>query len=241
MAEFAAKNLPTMIASALDQQPRPWDALKVTGVLTTTLQRIHEEGPNLQSGGSTASVAIRLGNMLYLANVGDSATFLATYDDIKESALIIFETKRHKPDDPDERARIERHGGIIKKADPGPCQSATILIDGGKDHIAFSRALGDRDASSLGVIPDPTIVEIDLSPWKDKSLFAVSVTKGLFNVVPMKDIADQIARGLFVGGRWPSKLTKKCEDLVRRGRREWDNKNPCRINGADMSIAVHKI
>ncbi len=95
MSDFAARKLPTMAVSGLGQHRRPLYVSTVKEVLTSTFRRINEEGPNLQSAGSTASVAVRLGNMLYLANVGDSITFLATYDDINRRALIIKETERH--------------------------------------------------------------------------------------------------------------------------------------------------
>ncbi len=78
MAEFAANNFSTVIASALDKQTPPWDASTVTDVLTSTFRRNLKEGSSLRSAGSTTSVAVRVGTTLYLASVGDSTTFLAS-------------------------------------------------------------------------------------------------------------------------------------------------------------------
>jgi serine/threonine protein phosphatase PrpC len=217
MAEFAANNLSTMISSGLNQQPRPWDVLKVTDVLTSTFRRIHEEGPNLQQAGSTASIAVRLGNMLYLANAGDSTTFLATYDDSNKRAEVILQTVPHKPNDPEERARIEQHGGVVQNP-PGPGRSATVVIDG--NLLAMSRSLGDRDASSSGVIPDPTVLYIDLSPLEGQNLFVVSATDGLLDVISVPNVAKAVGWSSFASGN-KSTLREVCAKLINRARDIW--------------------
>ena len=51
---------------------------------------------------------IKLGNTLYISNLGNSVAFIVKYDEtnVQESLKIVDQTKPHKPDDPLERRRI---------------------------------------------------------------------------------------------------------------------------------------
>jgi serine/threonine protein phosphatase PrpC len=231
-----------MLASALEQQPQPWDYDKVLDAFTTTCRRIDDECPPPHSAGTTLSGALRLGDMLYVAKVGDSATFVANYT-AEEGVRIMFETTPHKPDDLVERFRIEQLGGIIKLPDPGPRQSAIIVLGGEMAHLAMSRSLGDRNASSVGVIPDPDVAAFDLSKFQGTKLFVVSVTDGLFDVMSMQDIANEIARRLYVceGSSSNNSLKEGCEYLVDRAYDTWQQLYSTYAAGDDMTIAVHEL
>jgi serine/threonine protein phosphatase PrpC len=245
MSEFASQNLPTMLASALEQQLLPLDASKVTDALTAAFRRLHDECPPLESAGTTVSAALRLGDMLYLANAGDSITFVAGYSE--ERGIIYWKTKLHKPDEPDERARIEKCGGVVTEAKPGPRQSARLSLGEGKGTIAFSRSIGDRDATPVGLIPDPTVQVLNLtklvsSEWFS-NMYVVSVTDGISDVFSLYDISDDIGQQLFGEAKYSSRLSlqTRCERLVDSANNEWIKLYPYNLDGDDMSIAVHKL
>jgi serine/threonine protein phosphatase PrpC len=123
----------------------------------------------------------------------------------------------HKPNDPEERARIEQHGGVVQNP-PGPGRSATVVIDG--NLLAMSRSLGDRDASSSGVIPDPTVLYIDLSPLEGQNLFVVSATDGLLDVISVPNVAKAVGWSSFASGN-KSTLREECAKLINRARDIW--------------------
>jgi serine/threonine protein phosphatase PrpC len=183
--------------------------------------------------------------MLYLANAGDSITFVACYH--KDKGLPIWKTKVHKPDQPGERARIEKCGGVIREANPRQGQSARLSLTKRKGSINFSRSIGDRDATPVGVIPDPTVEKINvtdmLSSTRTKDWYVVSVTDGMSDVFLLSEIATDIGQQLFADDKNPSKqsLQEICESLVDSANNQWIKFDPYDFVGDDMSIAVHKL
>jgi hypothetical protein len=45
---------------------------------------------------------LKLGETLYISNLGDSLAFVVKYDEtnVQDSVEIVYQTKPHKPDDP---------------------------------------------------------------------------------------------------------------------------------------------
>ncbi len=233
VAEYAAQNLPTVLASTLEQQAKPWDDAKVTEALTTTFRRLPDEGPPLQSAGSTASIALRIGDKLYLANAGDSFTFVAMHTD--GITIILKETKSHTTRDPIERARIEQHGGNID-------ENHYITPKVGKGALNMTRSLGDRDVSSDGVIPDPTVTVIDANYWKREGAltFVASVTDGISDVMPLQEIATEIGRRLS-SEKLSESIQEGCECVAYLAVEKWKAKNCFMHNGDDVTIVVHML
>lgn len=64
---------------------------------------------DFDKSGSCALVCIILNDVCYVANLGDSRAILSENSSQKISLL----TKDHKPNDPNEKKRIERAGGYI--------------------------------------------------------------------------------------------------------------------------------
>ncbi|URE36491.1 protein phosphatase 2C 59 [Musa troglodytarum] len=81
-----------------------------------------------RDAGSTASTAILVGDRLLVANVGDSRAV------ISRGGKAFAVSKDHKPDQTDERRRIEDAGGFVMWA-------GTWRVGG---VLAVSRAFGDR-------------------------------------------------------------------------------------------------
>ncbi|MCF7799599.1 protein phosphatase 2C domain-containing protein [Candidatus Babeliales bacterium] len=111
--------------------------------------------------GSTATTALIKGNKIYIANVGDARTVL--YD---RNGNVIFASKDHKPDSPDETQRITDAGGFV----------VGHRVSG---ILAVSRAFGDHIMKHL-VISTPDITELDLTP---NAGFLILACDGLWDVV----------------------------------------------------------
>lgn len=127
----------------------------------------------LPNGGTTAVVAIVFPELLVVINIGDSRAFV--FDD----TMILWRSVGHEPDHPEERARIEKAGGVIQAVGP------IFRINGG---LNLSRALGDfsykyprdrpqesdaEDQTSYNsegpVTPHPTISVISLPQFRKLS------------------------------------------------------------------------
>ncbi|XP_074556748.1 putative protein phosphatase 2C 24 [Curcuma longa] len=124
--------------------------------------------------GSTAVVALLDGNRkLVVANCGDSRAVLS------RGGQAVPLTDDHKPDRPDELARIEGAGGRV------------IYFNGARvsGMLAMSRALGDKYLKAF-VISEPEICVLDRSA-EDECLIIAS--DGLWDVIP-NEVACNVAR-----------------------------------------------
>ncbi len=121
-AEFAAQ-----VVHELKTNPDVEDALDDAFIL-------YDQYLSKQSlrSGSTAIVVIKIGANLWFANLGDSRAILI------RNGKVVHQTKDHKPNDPEERARVEKAGGIVA---PHP-RGGPPRVNG---QIAVSRAFGDME------------------------------------------------------------------------------------------------
>ncbi|CAM0946902.1 unnamed protein product [Alopecurus aequalis] len=116
-----------------------------------------------RDAGSTASTAILVGGRLVVANVGDSRAV------VSKGGKAIAVSRDHKPDQTDERQRIEEAGGFVMWA-------GTWRVGG---VLAVSRAFGDKLLKQY-VVADPEIKEEVV----DSSLeFLILASDGLWDVV----------------------------------------------------------
>ena len=72
------------------------------------IQAVAETG-QIDRSGSCAIVVLIVGDMCYVGNVGDSRAIMS----LDGGEKIIRLSKDHKPEDDDEKARIETNGGKI--------------------------------------------------------------------------------------------------------------------------------
>ncbi|GJV79468.1 probable protein phosphatase 2C 59 [Tanacetum coccineum] len=122
-----------------------------------------DNNSQIKDAGSTASTAILVGNRLLVANVGDSRAVIC------RSGNAFAASRDHKPDQSDERRRIEDAGGFVMWA-------GTWRVGG---VLAVSRAFGDKLLKQF-VVADPEIQEEKI----DESLeFLILASDGLWDVV----------------------------------------------------------
>ncbi|XP_010928696.1 probable protein phosphatase 2C 59 isoform X1 [Elaeis guineensis] len=125
-----------------------------------------------RDAGSTASTAILVGDRLVVANVGDSRAVIC------RGGNAIAVSRDHKPDQTDERQRIEDAGGFVMWA-------GTWRVGG---VLAVSRAFGDRFLKQF-VVADPEIQEEVV----DGSLeFLILASDGLWDVVSNEEAVEMI-------------------------------------------------
>ncbi|KAG5408300.1 hypothetical protein IGI04_004619 [Brassica rapa subsp. trilocularis] len=128
----------------------------------TDSELLKSENSHNRDAGSTASTAILIGDRLIVANVGDSRAV------ISRGGNAIAVSRDHKPDQSDERERIENAGGFVMWA--GTWRVGGIL--------AVSRAFGDRLLKQY-VVADPEIQEEKID---DSLEFLILASDGLWDV-----------------------------------------------------------
>ncbi|OMO90647.1 phosphatase 2C (PP2C)-like protein [Corchorus olitorius] len=138
----------------------------------TDSEFLKSENNQNRDAGSTASTAILVGDRLLVANVGDSRAVIC------RGGNAIAVSRDHKPDQTDERQRIEDAGGFVMWA-------GTWRVGG---VLAVSRAFGDRLLKQY-VVADPEIQEEKV----DSSLeFLILASDGLWDVVTNEEAVAMI-------------------------------------------------
>ncbi|PPD89648.1 hypothetical protein GOBAR_DD13406 [Gossypium barbadense] len=138
----------------------------------TDSEFLKSENNQNRDAGSTASTAILVGDRLLVANVGDSRAVIC------RGGNAFAVSRDHKPDQSDERQRIEDAGGFVMWA-------GTWRVGG---VLAVSRAFGDRLLKQY-VVADPEIQEEKI----DSSLeFLILASDGLWDVVSNEEAVAMV-------------------------------------------------
>ncbi|CAL1528704.1 unnamed protein product [Lymnaea stagnalis] len=194
-------------------------------------------GPCL--AGTTATITIIKQGKLYSGHVGHSALVLGENDLCGGGNLFqaICITKDHKPDDPDERLRIEDSGGkvIVKSGVPRVVSRKPRTNREKFPTLAVARSLGDlwsfdNDTQKYIVSPDPDVGVLKLDPNKHRCL--VLASDGLWNVLSpeesvnmVMDVEAKFEQGIINDpnvdvGPW----SNSAEQLVSRALEKWQSK-----------------
>jgi serine/threonine protein phosphatase PrpC len=263
VSEFAATELPPLLAAklrnALEHCSSPEDIMKQTAnMLSETFIELDQRVPADPSGGCTATVVLRQGSKIYVANAGDSRSFIVAYRPSTMRCEIVYMTREDKPNLPEEKARVEAAGGQVYIPIRGTSrvvyQDPETMAPTG---LAMSRSIGDWAAGKMGVIPDPivhvldipTIVATEMEGYQvendgsvrsheeddDVYIFAISATDGMMDYLDEGDIAKILAHSLFEAtGVHP---ISACEHLVFAAAQAWQQAKQGRYRD-DISIAV---
>jgi serine/threonine protein phosphatase PrpC len=111
------------------------------------------------------------------ANVGDSRAVIGKKSEKGWTAVPLSDD--HKPDNPDERRRIQRNGGEVEAVRDfygTECGPARVWVANSNPRVpglAMSRCIGDSVAQEVGVIPNPDIIEYTLT-YEDKFMILAS-------------------------------------------------------------------
>jgi protein phosphatase 1L len=155
-AHFAADHL-----AALYAQHALGDVEKA---LRMSFAAAHGQIINKTNSGTTAVVALIRDAQLYIAWAGDSRAVL------ERNGNVAYVTRDHKPNDPIEKAAIEKRGGHVITI------HGCARVDG---RLAIARSLGDRDVVDH-ISADPEIKSITLDP---QSSFLILACDGIWDVL----------------------------------------------------------
>jgi hypothetical protein len=249
-AKLLSEEIPSRIASKMlrNKYHDDKESSITKDMIVETFVEVDKDVP-IADGGSTATVMLRVGNQLHMANTGDSTSFIVIYeppdefderltkinkdyiakprgstdDNTSEELLVLHlqgkvtihhQNVRHKPHLPHERSRIESRGGSVSVPPEDPDDSRVMIASnlaglrrGDDVGLSISRSIGDREWATVGVIPDPDVVVVDLKEfWSvhdidadgaKKKVFIVLGSNGLFNNRKIEYVSSHLAYGLF--------------------------------------------
>ena len=137
--------------------------------------------------GTTLCQVIICDNHIICTNIGDSKAIM-----IKKTSSMSL-TKEHKPTVPEERKRIEKCGGEVKKTFGGNLGPHRVwvkrkLFPG----LAMSRSLGDNVAKTVGVCCEPDIFEYEIT---DECLGIVVASDGVWDKLQNDSVAEIFREG----------------------------------------------
>ena len=178
VSEYVTVELPKLLAEKLSLKAREIASNKekksalsdqvivelTKDALTETFIELDRKVPADPSGGCTASIILKQEGKVYVANAGDSRSFVAAYRPSTKNVTIAYISREDKPCLPDERARVEAQGGQVYIPSRGT--SRVVYHDpitGAPTGLAMSRSIGDWEAGKMGVIPDPIVDVLDIN------------------------------------------------------------------------------
>jgi serine/threonine protein phosphatase PrpC len=209
-------------------RPEDYDSTDraIRKALNETFVEVNEKGTpyTFYRGGCTASVTLRWGSKLYIANTGDSETIVVSASPPPSRpqqnpgkqrqqqnnfmvANVEYNTRRDKANQPAERERIEKLGGKIhindRGFDPRVIVHSEVLND--TIALAMSRSIGDWEWKAVGVTAEPTIDLLDLSRLpvsnRESTTFLLAASDGFWDLRQKHFYATQLAESFRKGNQ----------------------------------------
>ena len=163
------------------------------------------------NSGSTCLTVVILKAAIVCANVGDSRAVLGRNT---HGIWSVFQLSwDHKPEIPEELERIVSSGGevcVSKSSHVGPLR--VYLKSRSYPGLSMSRSMGDEGAATAGVISQPDVEIVRLTP-SDK--FIIAASDGLWEVMTSLEAVQRVAASLDRGD------SEVCERLIEEAKQRW--------------------
>ncbi|KAI2499292.1 serine/threonine phosphatase [Fragilaria crotonensis] len=204
VAWYAAKAIPEILAGKFNdfgnrgEGGRVMDESDIRDALNATFVEADIQAPPIgaMDGGTTASVTLRRGGKLFIANAGDSRTIVVSV--LSENRVEIpFMTRLDKAHLPDELSRIEKMGGKVKYPENKPAQSRVYEYSSSAREtigLAMSRSIGDWEFGAVGVIAEPLISVVAVDSLNDA--FVLAASDGIWDTRNPLFFANQLANSV---------------------------------------------
>ena len=195
----------------------------ITQAFVITDMQLRSMEFDISESGCTCCLIIHIGTHIICANTGDSRA-IVVYDQANDSnskTLNFLDSVPlsidYKPELPEEMSRIILAGGVVEqmKDDFGEGIGPYRVWVKGKDYpgLAMSRSIGDIKGKSIGVIPDPGILEYDLNK---STKYIIVCSDGVWEFLNNEAVMN-------IGKRFylQNKVVEFCHELVSRAFKEW--------------------
>ena len=185
---------------------------------------LKEQEIDSRTSGTTCVLVIHIGEHIICANTGDSRAVLVfdEKDDEELNYLKVFPLSiDSKPEIPSEKERIINSGGDVEKIRNkfGQLVGPYRVWVKNKDYpgLAMSRSIGDFNAKVVGVIPNPEIIECNLSIY---SKYIVICSDGVWEFLSNEDVMN-VGKKYYLEGN-PRGFCKK---LIENSIKFWEKED----------------
>jgi serine/threonine protein phosphatase PrpC len=162
-SKHAATEIPRLLADKLATLIPLEDEEAISQAIKEVFVEVDKSDPTGGVGGATATMVLQLGAKLYIANAGDSRSFIGVLVD--GDVDVVYKSREDLPILPDERARITKAGGYVHiPANPAEDVPRAYYVDEkgrARYGLAMSRSIGDW--SVQGVIPEPIVDVVNVA------------------------------------------------------------------------------
>ena len=162
--------------------------------------------------GTTCILLFIIGNKIISVNIGDSRAIM-----LKDKKNIIQLSIDQKPENKEEKERIEKNGGELRRIienneEIGPIR---VWVKGKKyPGIAMSRSIGDSVANEIGVWSIPEIKEFYIDDYYN---FIVIGSDGLWEFLSNEKVGKYICKC-----NHQDKMSSFVENLIQKARQKWE-------------------
>lgn len=179
-----------------------------------------EHNINVEASGAAGSVMVFEGPTIHVAHIGDAGAMVASWN--RRDSHLIFGTKDHKPQLPEERARLEAAGSEVREVDEG---SFRIYLPGTTfPGLTMSRAFGDTACG--GVLQEPEYHTFFMQPTDE--YYAIIASDGIWEFIEYENAVEITAKKLRLKGpretvrfltdasrkRWAHVCGEYCDDIT---------------------------
>jgi len=191
-AEYVCSHLFNLISSQSHFEKDPEEAIVVGFAETEKGWHNYAQKEQIDGTvGTTVTTAIVLGNILFVANVGDSEAVLCS----NGKAQVL--TKTHVPSNSEERERVEREGGVIISDRHGTYRLGHPVWNASYVNLGVTRAIGDlyfKDTEYVqnkksGLIAVPDIVKRELT---QQDQFLLLCSDGFWDVITPEEAVQGV-------------------------------------------------
>jgi len=181
------------------------------------LKDVYRSDSNIFFSGSTLLTCLIRGHLMYITNVGDSRLILARKEEAiwKPTQMTID----HRPENPQERARLEAAGArvepfIMSKTGLAVGPLRVWLKTQNAPGLALSRSFGDAVANQIGVVADPDVFKVVL---KKRDKFIVIACDTMFEFLSNEEVVS-----IVIPFYEEDNAEKAAEELTRQAQWHWE-------------------
>lgn len=170
-----------------------------------------EMGRMAMTCGTTSTVFYMRGSTCWVGCSGDSRAVKGYTKGGMIKALDL--SNDHKPDLPEEMARILEAGGTVS---PGGGGRPSRVWAHGRIGLAMSRSIGDGECKAVGVIPNPEVQRFDIFTDKDSEdgdQFIILASDGVWEFISSQEACEIVAEH--------KNATDACSELVAEAAARW--------------------
>lgn len=175
---------------------------------------------NIEASGAAGSCLVLEEQTVHIAFIGDARIMLGSWN--RRDSRMIFCTKDHKPELPEEKARLEAEGSEVREVDEG---SWRIYLKGSNfPGLTMSRAFGDTACAGISRVPEyHKFLMQPTDEW-----YAIVASDGIWEFIEGEECCNMTAKKLRLKGtretvefitsasrkRWAHVCGDYCDDIT---------------------------